>query len=79
MHNFLVNDNLIENDQHGSRPGRGTLKQLIDQHDKITNLLLEGKDVNLIYLDFSKAFDLVDHGVLLMKMKNKGFSDKILG
>ena len=36
------------------------------------------KNVDVLYLDFSKAFDMVDHSVLLSKLKSKGFSGKLL-
>ena len=35
-------------------------------------------NVDVTYLDFSKAFDLVDHSLLLRKMKMKGFRGKLL-
>ena len=33
--------------------------------------------VDMIYLDFSKAFDKVDHGVLLHKLKDLGITGKL--
>ena len=65
MTEFLVTHNLIEDSQHGSRNGRGTLTQLIRQHDLLIEKLAEGRNMDLVYLDFSKAFDLVDHSILL--------------
>ena len=61
MTEFLNSHGLIEDWQHGSRSGRGTMTQLIRQHDMLTERLAKGKNIDLIYLDFSKAFDLVDH------------------
>ena len=40
--------------------------------------LAHGRNTDLTYLDISKAFDLVDHSLLLRKMKNKGFCGKLL-
>ena len=37
----------------------------------------EGKSVDVIYLDFSQAFDKVDIGVTLRKLKSIGISEKV--
>ena len=39
--------------------------------------LEEGLNVDTIYLDFSKAFDKVDHGVLMQKLNNMGIHGKL--
>ena len=49
---------------------RSTLTQLLAHFDKILDGLEEGGGVDVIYLDFSKAFDKVEHGVLLHKLKD---------
>ena len=36
----------------------------------------EGDNVDIMYLDFSKAFDKVDHGILLRNLRNVGISGK---
>ena len=40
--------------------------------DKIVKALENGDDVIGVYLDFSKAFDTVDHGTLLLKLEHNG-------
>ena len=77
MQEYLVLNSLIEDEQHGSLNRRGTLSQLLAQHDMIANLLVEGNECHLIYLDFSKVFYLVDHSVLITKMVEKGFGEKL--
>ena len=37
----------------------------------------QGKNVDVIYLDFAKAFDKVDHGILLHKLRDMGIKGKI--
>ena len=78
MTKFLDQHKLIEDSQHGSRSGRGTMTQLINQHDRLVDKLMLGKNMDVLYLDFSKAFDIVDHSVLLSKLKSKGFGGKLL-
>ena len=68
-------NNLLPNGQHGSRATRSTLTQLLSQWDVILAGLEEGDGVDSVYLDFSKAFDKVETGVLLHKLKDS----KVLG
>ena len=37
----------------------------------------EGKNIDVIYLDFAKAFDKVDHGILIHKLRDIGISGKL--
>ena len=73
----LEKNNLYNNTQHGFRAGRSCLSQLLSHYDKILSLLDSGANVDVIYLDFAKAFDKLDFSVTLTKLKRLGVSGKV--
>ena len=74
---FLIKTGKLNDSQHGFRSGRSTLSQLLAHFDKILKGLERGDDVNVVYLDFAKAFDKVDFGVVLKKLKSIGIRGKL--
>ena len=73
----LETQNLMNENQHGFRGGRSTITQLLSYYDSILSLLEESQWVQAVYLDFAKAFDKVDHSILLTKVKALGITGKI--
>ncbi|CAM5149037.1 unnamed protein product [Natator depressus] len=61
---------------HGFTKGRSFQTDLIS-FKNVTDFLDKGNAVDLIYLDFSKAFDMVPHGELLAKLEKMGINMKI--
>jgi hypothetical protein len=69
---------LFNSTQHGFRRGRSCLSQLLEHHQRIIEAFEEGNQSDVIYLDFAKAFDKVDHGVLLRKLRAMGVCGRLL-
>jgi len=74
-----VKDNQgIRPSQHVLMKGRSCLTNLISFYDQVTRLVDEGKAVDVIYLDFSKAFDNIPHSILLEKLAVHGLDGRTL-
>ena len=58
----------IRSSQHGFMKGRSYLTNIISFYNWVTRLVDEGKAVDVVYLDFSKAFDTDSHCILLGKV-----------
>ena len=69
MVNFFERKSLISSDQHGFRSGRSTLTQLVAHVDDVLTGWCKGLDSDCIYLDYAKAFDKVDHALLIKKLE----------
>jgi hypothetical protein len=59
--------------QHGFLKGKSTCTQLVDFTNALSSVLDKGGQTDVIYTDFSKAFDTVSHNMLLTKLKKFGF------
>ena len=66
---FLKNHNLLHEKQSGFQEGHSTESALILMIDSWLKAINDGKFVGCLMVDFRKAFDLVDHNLLLQKLK----------
>ena len=74
---FLETNKLMNPNQHGFRAGHSCLSQLLQHFDEVTKLLENGKNVDVVYLDFAKAFDKLDFIITLQKLLNLGIAGKL--
>ncbi|TRZ15274.1 hypothetical protein HGM15179_011847 [Zosterops borbonicus] len=63
----------IRPSQHGFTKGRCCLTNLVFFHNKVTQLVNEGKAANVVYLNFSKAFNMVSHSILQEQRAAQGW------
>ncbi|CAM4383837.1 unnamed protein product, partial [Caretta caretta] len=66
---------VIRNSQHGFTKGKSCLTNLIAFYDEITGSVDEGKAVDMLFLDFTKAFDTFSHSILASKLKKYGLDE----
>ena len=72
---YFVSNNLFHNNQYGFRSNHSTELAALHLMDKLIQNMDAGYIPLNIYLDLSKAFDTLDHNILIGKLKHYGLSD----
>ena len=78
LQKFLNDFNILYKNQFGFRINHSTHMAHIVLMDKIVHALENGESVIGLYLDFSKAFDTVNHAILLDKLEHYGIRGNAL-
>lgn len=68
----LTTHNILTTQQHGFLRGKSTTTAIVQLTEFIIDQLEEGTTVTAMLLDFSKAFDCLNHTLLLQKVGNMG-------
>ena len=77
MINFIEDNKLLYKFQYGFRKGYSTTLALIDIVDMIHRETSNNNHVLGLFLDITKAFDSVEHNILLHKLYNYGFRGNV--
>ena len=78
LSNHLESNNLLYSHQSGFRSGHSTASFLLYCTDRWYNALDHRQYVAVLFLDVSKAFDTVNHSLILSKFQHLGLSDSCL-
>ena len=77
--NHMKQNQLFSKSQHGFLESRSCTTKLLEFLEDIITALDQGDDVDVIYLDFCKAFDKIPHKRLLktMGIRNQGKCSRV--
>ena len=73
----MTSNSIFSRSQHGFLAGKSCTTQLLEFLEDVTYALDQGTDVDVIYLDFHKAFDKMPHKRLLKKLWAYYIRDRI--
>ena len=74
----LYRNKLLSERQHGFVRKRSCMTQLLECLDDWTEMIDNGGNVDVIYMDYAKAFDKVAHERLLLKLRGNGLNSQII-
>ena len=76
--NHLIKHNLLSVHQHGFVRNKSCLTNLLETLDLMTEAINSGSTVDAVFLDLAKAFDIVPHEALIIKLKAYGINGTLL-
>jgi len=79
LYQHLITNNFLSNKQFGFRKGFSTTTVLTSFADEVLlNMMEQGKLCGAVFIDLTKAFDTVDHQIMLCKLSETGLSETAL-
>ena len=75
IQDFLESTNYLHQHQYGFRKNKSTTQAVATLMDRLLEGMDRGEYSITIYLDFKKAFDTVDHNILIWKLKRAGIGN----
>ena len=76
LYSYLTENNIFFNKQFGFWAGHSTEHALLELVDQISNTFNDKNYLLGIFIDLSKAFDTIDHKILIQKLKHYGINEK---
>lgn len=70
--------NTFDHNQHGFLKGRSTVSNLVLFNEYLTDAMDSGSQVDVVYTDYSKCFDKIDHKLLITKLELIGIRGDLL-
>ena len=75
LQNYVSSNNIISPNQHGYTRMKSTTSAVLDLTDSILSSFDNSEHLVGVFLDLSKAFETVNHNILLQKLKHLGIHD----
>ena len=78
LNHYLEVNQILVDEQFGFRKKHSTVDQLILTYNDITSTVNRGLTVDLVFFDYTKAFDKVCHTLLLCKLQSLGINNQLI-